>query len=603
MKAAEAKTSHSNPSQQSKGGQPFFKKGGNESFLSNEMPQAGFFFSPSTIQAKLTIGAPNDPYEQEADAMAEKVVQRLSADSGPLAVSSPAVQLKCAACEEEERVQKKEGEEADEELPTLQRKAIFESNEEQPPVGAVQRKAEGGALEASPDLERRLGASRGGGQSLPEGTRSSMESAFGTDFSGVRVHTGSEAVQLNRELGAQAFTHGSDVYFGAGKYDPGSTEGQRLLGHELTHVVQQGGGVQRKMIQCDFAPQSLPTSNGVFEFEMETREGLLAPAPLPAGAKSGVRGNIKFDPATTAPYSNEITLIQIVKLTDSGTGDNVNSGTMVPGRDVRTTEVAGNGVPGSSVEGGFLTDVEHRRGGVDAAPGSALAPQYPFGPGGGSQVIGFKRSDDPADIKKAELFDFPGTRSATHNLDFEFETVAKGEDTNTVYGSLNWSFGIRAGDVVNEQVNAADAQSGTFDEALELHRDFYVHEPVTFYFGFDQDTLEATEIAKIDGFLDYLTRFPDVRLSLTGYADRRGSADYNLDLSLRRAENVKQALLDKGIEEGKIDDIILGMGATEEHTSGDRAPNAGRSQDLEANRRGNRRVTLTFEHTQSFPGP
>jgi outer membrane protein OmpA-like peptidoglycan-associated protein len=354
------------------------------------------------------------------------------------------------------------------------------------------------------------------------------------------------------------------------------------------------------MIQCNFAPQSLPISNGVFEFDMTTQEGLLATPPLPAGAKSGVRGNIRFDPATTAPYSNEIALIQIVKLTDSGTGGNVDSGSMVPGRNVKTTEDTAGGV-----EGGFLTDVEHRRGTTDATPGSNLSAQYMINQLGVRDrgEFGFKRSNDPVDIKKATLFDFPGVRSTASNLDFEFETVAKGNDTMSVYGSLNWSFGIRAGDVVNEQVSAADGQSATFDEALELHRDFYVHEPVIFYFGFDQDTLQTAEIAKIDTFLDYLARFPDVQLSLAGFADRRGNPDYNLDLSLRRSQNVRQALIDRGIDETRINDILIGFGATEQHTSDDRAPNPGQDQDLEANRRGNRRVELTFEHTQSFPGP
>ena len=67
-----------------------------------------------------------------------------------------------------------------------------------------------------------------------------MEGAFGTDFSSVRVHTDSSAVQMNKELGAQAFTNGSDIYFNEGKFDTGSSGGQHLLAHELTHTVQQG---------------------------------------------------------------------------------------------------------------------------------------------------------------------------------------------------------------------------------------------------------------------------------------------------------------------------------------------------------------------------
>jgi len=100
----------------------------------------------------------------------------------------------------------------------------------------VQRAHQIDGNQASGDLESRLNASKGGGSPLSENVRGFMEPRFGADFSGVRVHTGSEAVQINQELGAQAFTHGSDVYFGAGK-SPGNNE---LTAHELTHFVQQG---------------------------------------------------------------------------------------------------------------------------------------------------------------------------------------------------------------------------------------------------------------------------------------------------------------------------------------------------------------------------
>jgi peptidoglycan hydrolase-like protein with peptidoglycan-binding domain len=74
-------------------------------------------------------------------------------------------------------------------------------------------------------------------------TRSEMESSFGADFGRVNIHTDAEAVQMSKELGAQAFTHGNDVYFNKGKYNPGSGEGKHLLAHELTHTIQQTGMV------------------------------------------------------------------------------------------------------------------------------------------------------------------------------------------------------------------------------------------------------------------------------------------------------------------------------------------------------------------------
>ncbi|MFK7802790.1 MAG: DUF4157 domain-containing protein [Anaerolineae bacterium] len=101
------------------------------------------------------------------------------------------------------------------------------------------------------EVETRINRSRGQGQSLPDGLRGQMEGSFGADFSGVKVHTDGESDQLNRSLGAQAFTTGSDIYFQQGKYDPGSQGGQKLIAHELTHVVQQGGaarsGIQPKL--------------------------------------------------------------------------------------------------------------------------------------------------------------------------------------------------------------------------------------------------------------------------------------------------------------------------------------------------------------------
>lgn len=97
-------------------------------------------------------------------------------------------------------------------------------------------------------VERSIDQARSGGQGLDHGVRSQMESSFGADFGGVRVHTDANADSLNRALSARAFTTGQDVFFRQGEYNPGSSTGRELLAHELTHVVQQNGdGIQRKM--------------------------------------------------------------------------------------------------------------------------------------------------------------------------------------------------------------------------------------------------------------------------------------------------------------------------------------------------------------------
>ena len=98
-------------------------------------------------------------------------------------------------------------------------------------------------LQLQPDIESQLNANKGGGSPLPDPVRSFMEPRFEADFSQVRVHTGSESVQMNQDLNAQAFTHRQDVYFGAGK----APAKDALTAHELTHVVQQTGGVQAQL--------------------------------------------------------------------------------------------------------------------------------------------------------------------------------------------------------------------------------------------------------------------------------------------------------------------------------------------------------------------
>ncbi|CAG1003721.1 hypothetical protein MYXO_03228 [Myxococcaceae bacterium] len=102
--------------------------------------------------------------------------------------------------------------------------------------------------EIAPEVEQAIEGARGSGHALDSGTRVPMESAFGTDFGGVKVHTDSRADSLNRALSARAFTTGQDIFFSQGEYHPGNSSGRELLAHELTHVVQQSQiPIQRKL--------------------------------------------------------------------------------------------------------------------------------------------------------------------------------------------------------------------------------------------------------------------------------------------------------------------------------------------------------------------
>jgi hypothetical protein len=188
--------------------------------------------SMPTVQTKLTIGKPGDVYEQEADQMAQQVMSMSVTPD-----SSPQVQR---FGEEDNPVQRWS-------LAQSITPVVYRQVDEQVQMREiVQRAFQVGGNQASGDLESRLNASKGGGSALAPEVRAFMEPRFGADFSSVRVHTGAEAVQMNRELGSQAFAHGSDVYFGAGK-SPGNNE---LTAHELTHVVQQtGAGLNNQINQ------------------------------------------------------------------------------------------------------------------------------------------------------------------------------------------------------------------------------------------------------------------------------------------------------------------------------------------------------------------
>ena len=127
-------------------------------------------------------------------------------------------------------------------------------------VGALGRisfkEREGGSIE--PDDPTAIKSQLGSGHTLDTGLKSQMESAYGADFSRVRIHTDGKAQELSDNLNARAFTIGTDIAFGADEYHPGTVIGDALIAHELAHVVQQGG-------ETSAAPQTKggPASNGL----------------------------------------------------------------------------------------------------------------------------------------------------------------------------------------------------------------------------------------------------------------------------------------------------------------------------------------------------
>lgn len=130
--------------------------------------------------------------------------------------------------------------------PAVRRKLVDKEQED-----TVQRKENGAAASSvSQGFQSAVDGTKGQGAKLDNSTENFMSSQFGVDFSGVKIHNNSKAHQMANEINAKAFTVGNDIYFNKGEYQPTSPKGKKLLAHELTHTVQQGGGVQ-KMVQPD----------------------------------------------------------------------------------------------------------------------------------------------------------------------------------------------------------------------------------------------------------------------------------------------------------------------------------------------------------------
>ncbi len=205
-------------------------------------------------QAKLEVSAADDRYEQEADAVARQVVESIRSTAGGTSTPRPSTVAR-----------------------RIQRRG---------PIGAA-----GGELDA--DVENRLNDTRGGGQALDGGTRATMESAFGADFSDVRVHTGPEAAELNKDIQARAFTVGSDIYFRDGAPDMSSPASQELLAHELTHVVQQTGGPARSLQRLVDDGDPKVDAHGLVaeEEEQDEEEAEEESAPVEAKAEDEAEEN------------------------------------------------------------------------------------------------------------------------------------------------------------------------------------------------------------------------------------------------------------------------------------------------------------------------
>ena len=258
---------------------PFFKKDGDsvDALMRSTIRP---FFTAFGVQAKYLLDQPGDPFEHQADLMADKVMRMPGPVSGEhdgisqTGEEEEMLQGKPLSDQITPLVQRQEMPEEEEMLQTrlensVQRKCNgcgkeLESKLQMKSVDHLQRKCSDCEKEEKNHLQTKAGANQkpkvessianqidsitqSGGQPLSRSSRNFFESRFGYDFGGVRIHTGGQASESARNLGAQAYTVGNNIVFGSGKYAPGESSGKQLIAHELTHVVQQSGSGGKKL--------------------------------------------------------------------------------------------------------------------------------------------------------------------------------------------------------------------------------------------------------------------------------------------------------------------------------------------------------------------
>jgi len=221
--------------------------------------------SRSSIQPKLKINAPNDRYEQEADRIADQVLQ----------TSGQSVQRACHRCK---------------------------SDDEQ-----IQTKTKGsGGQTASLGFTNQLAANRQGGHTLNADTKSFMESGMGADFSKVRIHADAHAARLSEEIDARAFTLNNHIYFNKGEYAPESYEGKRLLAHELVHTLQQSGASSLVQKEDKEGKKKKEKKKVKHDVKVEVvRETDLKKGKSKTKGKTKQSAEEKVDDKTTAKATNE----------------------------------------------------------------------------------------------------------------------------------------------------------------------------------------------------------------------------------------------------------------------------------------------------------
>jgi len=322
------------------------------------------------IQPKLTTGQLNDSYEQEANSVAKQVMRMPQQNF---------IQNKYVSSDH------------------INRKPLSQTI-----TPFIQIKSDT-TNHVSNSISQSIHSSRGKGNSIDNATQSFMSSRFGNDFSKVKIHTDGEAIQLNRNLNAKAFTVGSDIYFNQGQYQPNSAGGKQLLAHELAHVVQQqniNASIQRQPV--DMPPMKISVG-------MPSDLSSLSTPPAPGSV------TMSRDPAQVALNSQLATTL--LPFTGSGWDGNVIANKLgqydqIPGTDsdavrcVQSVALMSHILMGPSAACSYLSSI--------SLQGMLMAAKFGTRQRTALRVIDFVRSQ--VINKKATYGDMYWAMEAVHDL-------------------------------------------------------------------------------------------------------------------------------------------------------------------------------------------
>ena len=376
-------------------------------------------------------------------------------------------------------------------------------------VGDVLRAAGGERTEVAATLLRQ--AAQSGGRELDPDVRQQVENELGADLSGVRVHEGRSSEAAAASIDAKAYTVGSDIYLGEEASRMSSDDREKLLTHEAVHTVQQGGRsiplegelkvsqpTDRSEAEASNAAQKTRANHRSDSPALALRGALRASPVAPGiqrditgtkklgygefkidfkkkettvkGGTSRERGTVTFTPDQFAPESDSIRFVQIVRNTDTTTGDLFDwTGS---GQDdlnnMRTTrDNAKNIAPGFHID--QRPDLLKKR---TKKTDPAVLPYYDAMLANPKNKIGKRKG---ATIDPAVLSDAPG---ASIPIKWNFVTSAKAADTGTWYGTVLWGFETyldKTGflKIKNEYHSFREFRGETTDEAMKIFDEFW----------------------------------------------------------------------------------------------------------------------------------